>query len=182
MRVLTLAIIATLFAAPALAQPAPAQPSAVTATVTVRLTCDKTTANAEAWKAIARSDYVMEAPAHERGGFCLYVGTPEAGPWRSYAVVQMGDFPYWCGSAGCLVVIFLQDQTGAWRFASDPDMTHNGFAKEEGGLTLDAGKARDGLPAIGIPQYRHDNDLETVVWIFDPATGAYSWEIPPEAE
>jgi hypothetical protein len=64
-------------------------------------------------------------------------------------------------------------------FASDPDMTHNGFAKEEGGLTLDAAKARDGLPAIGIPQYRHGNDLETVVWIYDPARKFYTWEIPP---
>lgn len=182
MRVVTLVLLSTVLAAPALAQPPSARPGAAPAPVTVQLACRPTKATADAWKAIARSDYVMEAPANRRGGFCAYVGTPASGSWRRYAVVQMADNPYWCGSAGCQVVVFLQDQTGAWRFASDPDMTNNGFAKEEGGLVLDAARARDGLPAIGIPQYRRDNDLETVTWVFDAERGFFTWEVPPEAE
>ncbi len=131
--------------------------------------------------AIRANPLVQEAAA-DRRKFCAFFGKAQDGPWRRYAVVQFGDDPYWCGSAGCQVVVFLEDSKGQWRPAMDGNMSNNGFAKEEGGVTIDFSEARDGLPGIGIPMYRSNNELDMVLWVYDPKSGEYTWKTPPMSD
>lgn len=128
---------------------------------------------------VIRDSEPVRAASPDRRGFCLFIGAAGPGPWRRYAVAQFGDDPYWCGSAGCQVLIWIEDRKGGWRLATDETMPNNAFAKEEGGVTVDLANAREGLPGIGIPMYRKGNELDHVLWVFDPQTGHYSWETPP---
>lgn len=176
MRALILAAALVIAAGPALAQSSPnafAYESPVG-----KLDCKMYPAYEDVYAAIRKSPDVQEASA-DRRGFCVFIGAAGEGPWRRYAIAQFGDDPYWCGSAGCQVLIFIEDRQGSWRRAIDDDMVNNAFAKEEGGVTIDISEARDGLPGLGIPMYRHDNEMDHVLWVFDAKKGAYTWETPP---
>lgn len=142
------------------------------------LDCKRYPAYADVYAAIADTPAVQEASA-DRRGFCVFIGAAGEGPWRRYAIAQFGDDPYWCGSVGCQVLIWVEDRKGRWSLAIDAAMTNNAFAKEEGGVTVDFSEARDGLPGLGIPMYRRNNELDRVPWVFDPTVGAYTWETPP---
>ena len=175
MRALLLAA-AVLAASPALAQ------SSVNAwayeSPVGKLDCQTYPAYADVYAAIAGTPAVRQA-SPDRRGFCVFIGAAGDGPWRRYAVAQFADDPYWCGSAGCQVLIWIEDRKGRWRLAIDETMPNNAFAKEEGGVTVDVSEAHDGLPALGIPMYRRGNELDHVLWVFDPRTGQYTWDMPP---
>jgi hypothetical protein len=175
MRALLLAA-AVLIASPALAQSSPN--AYVYESPIGKLECKSYPAYEDVYAAIRRSPDVQAASA-DRRGFCVFIGAAGQGPWRRYAVAQFGEDPYWCGSAGCQVLIFIEDRQGEWRQAIDPDMPNNAFAKEEGGVAVDISSARDGLPALGIPMYRTGNELDYVLWVFDPKAGEYTWDMPP---
>lgn len=176
MRIL-LSVALLLSAGPALAQSSPNAfgydfPKA-------ELACKEALLFKQDFEAIRALPFVQEA-APERRQFCAFFGEAGEGPWRRYAVAQFGDDPYWCGSAGCQVVIFLEDKQGNWRVAMDGAMTNNGFAKEEGGVTIDITAMRDGLPGIGIPAYGYKNIIEFKLWVYDAKAGHYTMRDPPE--
>ena len=159
--VLALALIATPFAATPTLAASPAK---------VRLACKPGKALKPVVAAITATPELQDAEPEKRA-MCLYVGNAQAGPWKRFAIVQMEYFPYWCGTAGCQVIVFLEDQQGSWRAAINPAMTNNGFAKEEG-ARLDFSHAVQGLPAITVPQ-RPDMDIVPIVWTFDAEAGFY---------
>ncbi|RYF93346.1 MAG: hypothetical protein EON95_09310 [Caulobacteraceae bacterium] len=150
--------------------PFSATPSLAAGPAKVRLACKPGKALKPVVAAITATPEIQDAEPEKRA-LCLYVGTAQAGPWRRFAIVQMEYFPLWCGTAGCQVIVFLEDQQGQWRAAIDPKMSNNGFAKEEG-ARLDFSHAVQGLPAITVPQ-RPDMDVVPVVWTFDAAAGVY---------
>ncbi|MDO9338536.1 MAG: hypothetical protein Q7T61_19250 [Caulobacter sp.] len=150
--------------------PLAATPSLAAGPVKVRLACKLGKVLKPVVAAITATPEIQDAEPEKRA-LCLYVGKAQAGPWRRFAIVQMEYFPLWCGTAGCQVIVFLEDQQGQWRAAIDPKMSNNGFAKEEG-ARLDFSHAVQGLPAITVPQ-RPDMDVVPVVWTFDAAAGVY---------
>lgn len=175
MRIL-LSVALLLSASPALAQSSPNAfgydyPQAA-------LACKEALIFKDAFDAI-RSLPIVQDAAPDRRKFCAFFGEAAEGPWRRYAVAQFGDDPYWCGSAGCQVIIFLEDKQGKWRPAMDGAMVNNGFAKEEGGVTIDITTMRDGLPGIGIPAYGYKNIIEFKLWVYDPKTQEYTMKDPP---
>lgn len=139
------------------------------------LACGEALIFEQDFAAIRALPLVQEADP-DRRKFCAFFSKAAEGPWRRYAVAQFGEDPYWCGSAGCQVVIFIEDQQGRWRPAMDESQTNNGFAKEEGGVTIDITRMRQGLPGIGIPAYDADNQITVRMWVFDPAAGHYTLE------
>lgn len=148
----------------------PAAPALAAGPAKVRLTCKPGKALKPVVAAITATPEIQEAEPEKRA-MCLYVGQAQAGPYRRFAIVQMEYFPLWCGTAGCQVIIFLEDEQGRWRAAIDPDMTNNGFAKEQG-ARLDFSHPVQGLPAITVPQ-RPDMDIVPIVWTFSAEAGVY---------
>jgi len=136
----------------------------------VRLTCKPGKALKPVVAALTAAPEIQDAEPEKRA-LCLYVGQAQAGPWKRFAIVQMEYFPLWCGTAGCQVIVFVEDQQGQWRSVIDPRMSNNGFAKEEG-ARLDFSHAVQGLPAITVPQ-RPDMDTVPIVWTFDAEAGVY---------
>lgn len=148
----------------------PAAPALAAGPAKVQLTCKPGKALKPVVAAITATPEIQEAEPEKRA-MCLYVGQAQAGPYRRFAIVQMEYFPLWCGTAGCQVIIFLEDQQGRWRAAIDPDMTNNGFAKEQG-ARLDFSRPVQGLPTITVPQ-RPDMDIVPIVWAFSAEAGVY---------
>ncbi|MDB5469958.1 MAG: hypothetical protein JWR84_1518 [Caulobacter sp.] len=162
--------LAAVLALVLIAAPFAATPSLAAAPAKVRLTCKPGKALKSVVAAITATPEIQDAEPSKRA-MCLYVGAAQPGPYKRFAIVQMEYFPLWCGSAGCQVIVFLEDAQGQWRAAIDPQMTNNGFVKEEG-ARLDFGHAVQGLPAITVPQ-RPDQDVVPIPWTFDAEAGFY---------
>jgi hypothetical protein len=168
MRLPLILLLAAVIAAPAAAQ---GRGQAFTYDNPVaKLTCTPGAAFKPVVDAIAASAVVREADPEDRG-FCLFIGAAGPGPWRRYAVVQMEDGPYWCGSAGCQVLFFIEDRDGRWKNVTNPDGGNNAFALEEGVL-IDASEPVQGLPTINLPQ-RHEPEIGYYGWRFDEKTGTF---------
>ncbi|WGM38040.1 hypothetical protein [Caulobacter sp. NIBR1757] len=159
--VLALALIVT---------PLASAPSLAAGPAKIRLTCKPGQALKPVVAAITATPEIQDAEPEKRA-LCLYVGAAQTGPFRRFAIVQMEYFPLWCGTAGCQVLVFVEDQNGQWRSAIDPRMSNNGLAKEEG-ARLDFSQAVQGLPAITVPQ-RPDMEIVPIVWTFDAEAGVY---------
>ena len=172
---LFLACLLALLALPATAQP---PPQAFMIHVPVaKLECRFGTALDVPIAQLRAMPQIQEAPEDLRD-FCAFIGRAAEGPWRRYAILQMEESPYWCGSAGCQVLVFIEDQQGNWRYALHPDIDNNAFALEEG-VHIDMASPRGGLPVLGLPQ-RRTPQIGYYSWIFDEKAGVFIDPLQPD--
>lgn len=122
------------------------------------------------WKAIASKEIVTSVPSDQRA-FCAFIGLAQNGPWRRYALVEFRGSS-WCDTAGCSLVVFVEDRKGIWRATMKAADAPRALAVSEG-VAVDFSETVEGLPAFGIP-VKTPTGIDYRTWRFDAGRATYS--------